>query len=526
MSEAVSDPPRPPARPLNRWGLGTLSAVQIVFLAIIIIALNYLSAHHIYRWDMSRQADYTLSPSTQRYLKETVRPREKPIKWIMAFRRVSPFYERVRVLAEEYERLSGGRIELEIVDPLRSPERTQEVAAAYGLPLTKDLIIMDARTDDSPVSTEELLEAAEPGGDKLPSRILNPHVKLVVAEDMAIFKTIKLKTASQRVPSGFQGEDVMTARLVEAIEGKTRKMAFLMDKSRVDVENESSPLKSLQNTLILQNVELQALNLADMEEIPAEMEGIALLAPRIDLTDAELAVLKAYWQRPRSSMLILLKAGDTPPKLRAFLRENGVTPRRDRVITMKDKRIDSTARGRFTYGVDFLKDFEGQSTVFEGATSSLEVREGAEDLANREIRPNGLIQAAPGFWGETRYGGKNTTFDETEDVADSLYLAASVTRGQIGDERFSDDVSRMVIMANTDFLDPAMQHAENIDFLAASVNWLVHRQSLAGIGPRSLGTYKLPILDAQVSFINRVNLFFLPAFLLAAGAAIWSSRRA
>ena len=84
----------------------------------------------------------------------------------------------------------------------------------------------------------------------------------------------------------------------------------------------------------------------------------------------------------------------------------------------------------------------------------------------------------------------------------------------------------MVIIANTDFLDPAKQHEENIDFLASSVNWLMDRESLAGIGPRSLGTYKLPILDAQVSFINRVNLFFLPAFLIVIGAFVWSSRRA
>lgn len=408
MSESVSEPPSKPARPLNRWNLGIVSIVQTVLLAVIVIALNYLSAHHFYRWDLSRQSDYTLSSATQRYLRETVKPREKPVKWIIAFRRSSPFYERVRALAEEYARLSGGKIQLEIVDPLRSPQRTQEVAATYSLPLTKDLIIIDARTDDSPVSTEELPQTPsnDPTANTRPSRILNPHVKLVVAEDMALFKTIKVENAIQRVPSGFQGEDVMTARLVEALEGKSRKMAFLVDKSRVDLETENSPLKSLQNTLQLQNVELRALNLADLTEIPADMEGIVMLAPRIDLTDSELAVLKGYWVRPKSSMLFLLKAGETPPKLRAFLRENGVTPRRDRVISMKEKTIDATARGRFTYGVEFLKDFEGQSTVFEGATSSLEVREGAEDLLTRELRPIGLIEAAPGFWARPATAGK------------------------------------------------------------------------------------------------------------------------
>ena len=72
-----------------------------------------------------------------------------------------------------------------------------------------------------------------------------------------------------------------------------------------------------------------------------------------------------------------------------------------------------------------------------------------------------------------------------------------------------------------------MHHrAENLDFLASSVNWLVGRESLTGISPRSLSTYKLPLLQAQMAFINRCNLIFLPAALLLIGTFVWSSRRA
>ncbi len=513
MSDSSPEPTGKPARPLNRWGLGTLSVLQIVLLAVILIALNYLAVHHFTRLDLSREAAYTLSPSTKSYLESpALGGRKEPIKWIMAFRRSSPFYERVRALAEEYSRLSDGKIQLEIVDPLRSSDRTQEITAAYGLPLTKDLIVMDARTDTGPVSTE----------DKEGNRILNPNVKLIVAEDMAIYKT----EGTQRRISGFQGEDVLTARLVESIEGRTRKMLYLADKNRLSAEGEDSPLKSLQNTLQFQNVELQAINLSGLKEIPADTEGLALVAPKYDFTDEELAVLEKYWNSPRAAMLVLLKPGETPAKLRTFLRSYGITPRRDRVITMIDKRIDTTARAFFTSGVDFTKDFAGQATVFEGATSSLDVREGAEDLMNRQINPIGLIEAAPAFWGETKFGEKDTSFDEKEDTAPPLFLAACVTRGAASDDRFAADTSRMVVVANTDFLNPDQQRAENIDFLASSVNWLMNRQALAGIGPRSLGTYKLPLLDAQVSFINRVNLFFLPAFLFLIGACVWSSRRA
>jgi ABC-type uncharacterized transport system len=523
MSESVSVVKDKSARPLNRWGLGTLSLFQIVAVVVILGGLNYLAEHHFVRYDKSREAAYTLAPATQRYLKEQVVTRQQaPVKWIMAFRRSSPFYERVRVLAEEYQRLSGGKIILEVVDPLRSSDRVQEVTAAYGLPLSKDLLIMDARTDDTAVSTEQRIKTADPDADEKPVRILNPHIKVIIADDMAVY----VSEGSQRKVSGFQGEDVLTARLVEAIEGRSRKMVFLADKSRLDGDGEQSPMRALQNTLLFQNVEIRGINLVDLEEIPQDTEGVALVAPRYDFSEAEIAVLEKYWNRPKAALLVLLKPGDIPPRLKTFLRGNGVTPRRDRVICKQGGRIDTTARGVFVPGVEFTQDLALQTTIYEGATSSLDVRELADDLTNKKINAVGLIQAAEQFWGETKFGKKDTAFDETEDTKSPLFLAACVTRGAASDDRFAADTSRMVVIANTEFLDPAKQHEENIDFLASSVNWLADRGSLAGIGPRTLGTYKLPILEAQVSFINRVNLFFLPAFLIVIGAFVWSSRRA
>ena len=76
MSDPSSEPQGKPARPLNRWGLGTLSVLQIVLLAIILVALNYLTAHHFTRVDLSREAAYTLSPSTKNYLNDKVDARE------------------------------------------------------------------------------------------------------------------------------------------------------------------------------------------------------------------------------------------------------------------------------------------------------------------------------------------------------------------------------------------------------------------------------------------------------------------
>jgi hypothetical protein len=513
MSESTSEPKVKPARPLNRWGMGTLSALQITLLAVSLLALNYLAANHFSRLDLSRSEDYSLSPATRRYIAgDALQTHEKPIKWIMAFRRTSPFYERVRAIAEEYMRLSKGKIELETVDPMRSPDRVQEITAAYNLTLVRDLLIIDARNDDSAVTTEDATQ----------TKTLNPHVKLVVADELATYATADGK----RRISGFQGEDVLTARLVESIEGRPRKMALIADKSSAGIKSGSSLRKSLEETLRFQNVELDELQLSGLTEIPEDISGVVIAAPKYDFTDDEIAVLENYWSKPRAAFLVLVDAGDTPPKLRSFLRDNGITPRKDRVIAHGRKSLDTSARATFTEGMDFTRDLAGQSTEFGGATSSLDVRENADDLLNRRIFPSGLIQAEAGFWGETRFGEGNESFDEIEDNSPPLYLAACVTRGAASDDRFSAETSRMVVISNTDFLDPVQHRAENFDFLASSVNWLVGRESLAGIGPRTLGTYKLPLLDAQVSFINRMNLFFLPAALILIGAFVWSFRRA
>ncbi len=510
---------RRPSRP-NRLGIGFLSIAQIVLLLAAVIFANYLSSGNPTRADLSRGADYTLSSSTVNYLQgEAVSKRQRPVKWIMAFRRSSPFYDRIRALAEEYTRKSGGKIELEIIDAIRAPDRASQFAAAYNLTLVRDLILIDARPDETvPIVTET----------KTGSPALNPHITLALAEEML---TYAMDAKGQRRPDAFRAEDLLTARLVEAIEGKPRTFLFLADKSRVDAEGENSPWNNLAATLRYRNIRLTPANLSDLTAIPEGVEGLAIVAPKYDFTEDEIATLEAYWNSPRSALLILLEAGQCPPNLRIFLRSKGVTPRRDRIITKTDDRISTTARGNFSEGIPFLEDLAGRAAVFEGASSSLEVRENADDLSVKKIAPTPLIQIGDGFWGEADFGktdGENKageTFDAIRDAAPPLYLAASVTRGNTSDERFSAETSRMIVIANTDFLDPDRQRAENIDFLASSANWLVRRDALAGATPRTIGIYMLPLLDSQVSFINRLNLVFIPLAFLIIGGIVFSSRR-
>jgi len=515
----MSPPSNRPSRP-NRFGMGLLTILQIIMLLFAVICLNYISSRQYTRADYSRAADYSLSGWSMNYLKsEAITQRARPVKWIMVFRRSSPIYERVRVLAEEYERKSGGKIELEVIDPIRSTDRAQQFAAAYNLKLVRDMILIDARSSDEAPVTREV----ETG-----TAALNPHITMALVEDMM---TYAVDQKGQRRPDKFRGEDLLTARLVESIEGKPKTLWFLADKSRIDSDGDHSPWNHLTTILRYQNIEMTPVNMAGLKEIPAEVHGVALVAPTYDFTEEEIATLEAYWNTPRSALLILLESGPCPPRLKTFLRSKGVTPRKDRVITKDASRVITTTRGNFTPGVSFLKDLSGQSVIFEGASSSIDVRENADDLMVRKLAPMPLIQAMEGYWGESDFGRQSEegkageTFDPDRDHDAPLYIAASVTRGAANDDRHAAETSRMVLISNTDFLDSNRQRAENMDFLASASNWLVMRDSLSGALPRSFGIYKLPLLEAQVSFINRLNLFFAPLAFLLIGGLVYSSRR-
>ncbi len=503
------------ARPLNRWGVGFFSIVQFILLTLCVVAVNYLAALYPLRFDLSRGADFSLSRATTRYLaSDALSSRAEPVKWIMAFHRTHPLHGRIRAMAEEYERLSKGRIQLEVVDVMASPDRAAQVIAAYGISLADDMILIDARTaeDGEAVITNERLGIRE----------LNNHVKIVVADDLLLYET---DPQGQRRARGFRGEDVLTANLTQALEGRPRNMLFLADKSRIEARGEESPWHTLDDVLRMRNITLKAANLSGMGEVPQDADAVALVAPQYDLTDEELSVLERYWNRPRAAMLVLLEPGVPLPKLRAFLRAHGVTPRNDRIIARRGETLDTAAKGTFSYNIDFLSDLAGQTSEFGGASGSLEVREGAGDLESRRIHPWALFQISEGFWGESKFGDGKEAFDPVEDHGAPLFLAASVLQGDLNTPRGADEAARMIVVSNTAFLKPENRVPQNMDFLASSVNWMVGRESLAGVGPRSLGLYRLPLLDPQISFINRVNLIFMPALFALIGVMVWSARR-
>lgn len=496
-------------KPISRIGIGSLSFVQLALAVVIFLSLAYLSANYFKVWDHTKDQDYTLSDLSQKILaKDSLAKREDPVQITVAFRKSSPYFQRVRRSVEEFVRESKGNLAVKLLDPVSDPDAASRFASTYGLTLNTDLILIDAR----------------PKGSSAPDPNLTRFLSL---EDLIIFRTDQ---NNQRRPVGFQIEDRIATALLSIAEGAPRKLYFLADKSPVETGSTESPWTMLADTLLRQNLILEPLNLSDVQTLPTDAEGVVLVAPSYDLDDRELAMLDEYWERPGSSILAILDPKHRPTRLRAFLRRHGITPNNDRLVSVQTGRSINQVPTVFTSFAGVNEGLAGQSTTFDGPTCSLTVRESAEDLNAQNIFPINLAIASASFWGETRFQavGVLPEFDSAEDRRNEqgLPLAAAVIVGDATSDEAAAAASRMVVIANSHFLHPDRAREEQIDFVKNSVNWLIGREELVGVGPRGLRTYKLNLVGPEVSFVNNLVLFFLPAALLLLGGLVWSNRRA
>lgn len=517
-SDSSSDPSPPVKKSMNRLGIGTLSLLQIIAAIVIVLSLNYLASQYNLRKDLSRGEDYSLSNSTKGLLKSPlIQQRKNPIKLLISVRRSEPFRNQIRKFAEEFQSLSNGKIKVEMLDPVRSVDRAIQLSQFYQfgeseLLKRQDAVLIDAR-EQTDVPVKNTLE-------------IKNNIRVITVESMMIKDTDAGR--KQRHVTAFQCEEAMALGVLSACEGKARRMYFFNDKSDFNTELNNGAWATLNETLRLQNISIVPTQIVSLTNsgIPQDASGIVIASPSSDFTDEEIKVISDYWHRPNSSILVLLRPDQTPAKLRAFLRDNGITPRRDQIVTVKNRRMVSRVDAVFTSGFNATQDFWEKSTSFDGATCSLEVRERAEDLSARNINPVSLIQALPTYWGEIDRGNDAPVRDMDKDNLPPLSIAAAVIRGAANDDRLASDSSRMIVISNINFLEPSSLRDENLNFLSSTANWLVGRDDMTGKGARKLVTYKLPILQSQAAFINRLNLVFIPAGILLIALWVWNARRA
>lgn len=482
-------------RRLERGRTVLLVAAQIVLIAVLFFQVNYLSCRRHSARDMSRNQRFSVSETTRQVLGSL----GTEVRIVMAFLGGSDLHAEVKGLVGEYDRLGGDAVAAEFLDLSRSRERIGELRDRYGVEFSGDQIVVIGEND---------------------------RVRTLPAEDL-----VNRDPANGTVLE-FKGEAALTAALLEVTEQRQRKIYLLTGDRRA--EELVRIAEQLQPLAVAQNARLEGLVLEGRDSIPEDADVLFLPGNTEDLTERELSLVRDFWESRRGGLVIFLDPTAETPKLHSLLREHGVAPRADRVLTVISI-PGVAARKVYDVPVSLMpgpgpnRDRAALSLTLPGQTQSIEVLAGDDLLLSENIHPIPLMMAGGAFWGETEFQGEDVSYhpDLDHGQPDPVYTAAAVEKGAPGDAALQQGSSRLVVVGNANLISPEGQTSQvAADFTMASLNWVMNREALVGISPRSPTVFTLGISPDRLALLQTLLILVLPGLALIAGALVWIRRRA
>jgi len=477
--------------------------LQLLALLLLLVMVNALAYKHYKRWDFSRSHKYGLSETTKQILAGL----KKPVKVIVYFTADSnspgsEICQDVLNLLKEYQYAGNKKITIEIpINSFRDYTRAREIQAQYKLQDKENLVILDC----------EGLS------------------KCVPASDMANYDTSGALYGRAPRLTAFKGEQAITAGMLEVTEGKQNHLYLVTGHAEPDIK--SKTLSTFLDFTGRQNIKLDPINLME-SAVPLDAKALIILGPKYDFTELEMMRVADYWSK-KGRILVAEDPWAVTPHFTEFLKAQGIKPQDDRILTIKKLGPQSFGVYKdpvavFLDGNPITNRLKGVNTQFFGGTQSLVLDREAVKGAN--IHLQSLIEAAEGYWGETEYdvdinNGGRIDFDPKKDHVAPLTIAALVEKGALNDSHIQVDSSRMIVVANSDFLNNDQLTQANADFAMSSLNWLLSREELIGITPKLNQSFTLNLTEEQLSKIGWIVLGLIPGAVAALGLAGWLKRR-
>ena len=482
--------------------------LQIAAMAILVGAVNYFSFNHYTRADFSRSQKFVLADQTKRVIREL--KTAKPLR-IIVFSSPSyrgpetQIYPDVQNLLRELIFSGRERIEVEFVDQTRDLTRARQLQGQYKFSADESVLILD----------------------------YEGRTKFVPVAEMADFDMTPLARGEPPRLLAFKGEQALTNAMMALVSPETRKAYFLEGHGEPPIVGTTTPLLVLRDYIERQNVSVQPLSLASVDNVPADGAALVIAAPQSDLSEREIAIVEQYWNT-QGRLLILLDPKAPTPRLQSFLNSLGILPQDNRVLRVARSRllegvigIYRIVTGEFSPFSVITKRLVGMEVELPGDTQSLTLDTTQAEKAGVQLWP--LIQAAEEFWGESEYvtdENKGVRYDEGRDIGFPVYVAAAAARGGVADDRIAVESAKLVVTGNSEFALDVAQTPPGMDFLVSSMNWLFDRDRYTGAVPKTIQHFNLNVSEAQVSTIALYVIVLIPGAVAVMGLIAWWRRRA
>ena len=441
-----------------------LAVYTLVALAIAVSA-NYFASRYTRHWDLTPNQKYSLSPQTQKVLKNLNRD-----VTLYVFDRERAFRER-RDLLDQYASASH-RITVRYVDPDRDPALAKQVGVrSYGS------VFVSA-------------------GDR--------HLEATAATEDAITNALLKLLKGQKTVYFVQGHGEHDLDSGER-SGYQR--------VKKEIENENSLVKTL---VLLQKL-----------EIPSDCTMLVIAGPRTDYADPEIEAIKKYLSGGGRAMF-MLDPGVELPNLTKLLGEWSVTARNDLVIDQNPvAQMFGTSPSMpliIKYGSSpIVQPLQRMATLFP-LTRSFDTGKGSGGGATTEA----LCETSPDSFGVTDFNPKmrEVAFRPNIDVKGPLTVAVSATLSNSTSSAAENKPQGRLVALGTSLM-PANAYLGfqgNRDLFMNMIDWLSAEEDLISIRPKPPESQQLNLTAAQMNGLL-LRVAIVPLVILAAGIMVWWGRR-
>ncbi len=442
---------------------GTNIAVYSVVAIAIVVLLNWFVDRHDHRWDLTPNKQYSLSPQTNKILKELNRN-----VTIYVFDRERGFRAR-RDLLDNYE-VGSKRIKVQYVDPDRQPG----LAKQYGV---------------------------------------RSYGSIIVA------------TADKHFETQGEGEEGVTNAIVRLLKGQ-KTIYFIQGHGERDIESaDRSGYDRLKKQLENENYVTKTLVLMQKLEIPSDCSLLVIAGPKNDYLEPEVDAIKKYLAGGGRA-LIMLDAAVEVPNLAKMLSEWNIKARDDLVIDENPVAQIFGTRPEMPLVIKYgsspiVQPLARIATLFP-LTRSFEV--GKEYKTG--VTTDSLCETTPDSYGVEGFNSKmhEVSYRPGKDVKGPLTVAASgaITSGS-GE---SKKEGRFVALGTSlTAANAYLGFQGNRDLVMNMVNWLSADEDLISIRPKPPESQQLNLTAKQMRTLLFGGVFGLPLMIIVVGTSVWWHRR-
>ena len=268
---------------------------------------------------------------------------------------------------------------------------------------------------------------------------------------------------------------------------------------------------------------LQGLNLATAALVPDNASILVVAGPRVSFLPGEVKLIEDYISRG-GNLLWLADPGGMFG-LEPLAEQLGVNFEPGVIVDPTAQMFsinDPTFAIVGDYGLHPVVEGFGVLTIFPRAAGVTVEPQG-------QWQTDGFLYTTERSWSETGVLAGEIGFDELDDVAGPLSLAAAVTRS-LDSEAVDNDAEskqqRILVVGDGDFLSNAyLGNGGNLDLGMNMVNWLSRDDQLIAVPTKTALDSSLNLSRTASMVIGFGFLMFLPTVLLLTGLGIWLKRR-